>query len=91
MTTTIGPHGGIIVQLPENEVLHFFWDLNPDQSTANKGYVSNMTKMIWRVTNKGIPFSPKQSQWILSKIRFVLKQNKTLGMSNKNIEGFEIT
>jgi hypothetical protein len=85
------PDGTIFFQIPEHEVPHFFWELNPDKSDANFTYVSNMVKLIYKHQKNGTPYTPKQYQWILSKIRFILKRNKHLGLSKKSVKSFEIT
>jgi hypothetical protein len=90
MTETIGPYGGTIIGFSYDELKDFLWSKNPDRSTANLNYVTNMTAMIEKHRKTKQPFSDKQEQWILSKIRFILKRNKTLGMRNKNIEGFKV-
>jgi hypothetical protein len=84
------PDGTIFFQIPEHELTHFFWELNPDKSEANFTYVSSMVKLIYQHRKKSIPFTPKQYQWILSKIRFILKRNKHLGLSKKSVTSFEI-
>jgi hypothetical protein len=90
MNTKNGSGDGITVQMSRDELLDFLWEYNPDKSKANMNYVCNMQNMIVRVTNRGLDFSAKQRQWILSKIRFIFKRNRTLKMYDKNIEGFEI-
>jgi hypothetical protein len=82
--------GSFAVHIPQSELLKFFWDSNPDKSKVNQSYIFEMVKMILRVIKKGVQFTPKQHQWILSKIRFILKRNKSLGYSNISVDDFVI-
>jgi hypothetical protein len=82
--------GGAIIQFTEAEILDFLWTYNPDKSKANENYVVNMKSMIERVIKNGRGFSVKQYQWVLSKIRFICKRNKSLKMTGLNIKGFEL-
>jgi hypothetical protein len=82
--------GGFITQFSKDELLDFLWEYNPDKSKVNRDYVCTMQNMIVRTTNRGSNFTDKQKQWILSKIRFICKRNRTLKLSDKNILDFEI-
>jgi hypothetical protein len=82
--------GGTVVIFSKAEILDFLWACNPDKSKANENYVANMRSMIESVTDTGRSFSVKQYQWVLSKIRFILKRNKSFKLGNLNIKGFEV-
>jgi hypothetical protein len=90
MNIKTGSIGGFIIQFSKDELLDFLWEYNPDKSKVNNGYVCGMQNMIVSVTNRGKNFTDKQRQWILSKIRFICKRNRTLKLYDKNIQDFEI-
>jgi hypothetical protein len=82
--------GGAIIQFSKAEILDFLWTCNPDKSKANENYATNMRSMIESVIDTGRDFSVKQYRWVLSKIRFILKRNRSLKMWDLNIKGFEV-
>jgi hypothetical protein len=79
------------LELKYDEIIDLIGDKNPDRSDTNKHFIERMKSYLsFMKYNKFGRMSKKNYFWILSKIIFVCKKNKQLGLKDYNVVGFYI-